>query len=467
MIFVWQSEKNYSTLISHEYGGTHQQPLNLSTLDTLQSHNNQNQKMAHSLHKVFTVITSLIICLNAYAYGFEANYDFEVNGLCYSIISDEDKTVELSAPTSRDISGELLIPQSVTNGVTTYSITMIGKRALYSCKNLTSIALPNSITYIDEYAFSGCEGITSMTIPNSVKYLGEGAFNRCLGLKSVDIPNSVLFLGELCFEGCGLTSVVIPNSLTSTGDGAFEFCENLTSVTLPNSITLIDGSFSHCTSLTSIEIPNSVTCIGDFAFHGCKNLQDINIPNSVTSIEYMAFAACESLTSITIPNSVDKIGKDVFESCSNLKYITLSSKISSIGYGTFKWCDKIKEIYCQATVPPTFNSEDKGFESRVYAGACLYVPTGCSESYRKSDIWKLFLNIKEMDFSGIEDVNSNTNPSIAVNNGTIVVNGYAGEVEVFTTSGQLIYKGNDTCISNLNKGIYIVKTGTNVTKVAL
>ena len=43
-------------------------------------------------------------------------------------------------------------------------LTSIGNSEFISCKNLTSIAIPNSVTYIDKLAFKGCIGLTSISV---------------------------------------------------------------------------------------------------------------------------------------------------------------------------------------------------------------------------------------------------------------------------------------------------------------
>ena len=153
---------------------------------------------------------------------------------------------------------------------------------------------------LPEYALYNCKSMTSVTIPNSVTNIGKAAFRSCGSLTSVTIPNSVIIIGNEAFSSCiSLTSITIPNSVISIGGYAFSDCRRLSSVTIPNSITSInDFTFFNCYSLTSITIPNSVTRIGNFAFRGCRLLTYITIPNSVTSIGVDVFYDCISLSVI-------------------------------------------------------------------------------------------------------------------------------------------------------------------------
>lgn len=106
--------------------------------------------------------------------------------------------------------GDIVIPETITVGGVTYTVTGL-----------------------EDYCFATSSELTSITIPNSVTSIGDDCFCGCESLTSVSIPNSVTSLGELCFRSCkSLTSITLPSSVTSLGDACFSVCDKLTTITM-------------------------------------------------------------------------------------------------------------------------------------------------------------------------------------------------------------------------------------------
>ena len=146
------------------------------------------------------------------------NNDVADDGVIYYIhdgvryaLNDSEATVDKQ---SISLSGEVVLPASVTYNGNTYGVTSIGDRAFDSCSLLTSITIPDSVTGISDYAFYHCDSLTSITIPDSVTSIGESAFNRCDSLTSITIPDSVTSIGDWAFYDCdSLTSINFQGSM--------------------------------------------------------------------------------------------------------------------------------------------------------------------------------------------------------------------------------------------------------------
>jgi len=278
-----------------------------------------------------TIFKTIVFLLALLLPATVSAHDFEVNGIYYNVINDNEVEVTYKGPNfysfSNEYSGNVIIPIDITYNAKNYTVSTIGNNAFYYCTGMTSIVIPNSIDSISNGAFQGCSSLTSIDIPISVKSIGNAAFYGCSNLLNIEIPNSVKSIGDMLFIYCtSLTNVTLGNSVKSIGNSAFNRCTSLTSIDIPNSVISIGNyAFNGCSSLSSIIIPNSVTTIGDEAFSNCSSLTSINIPNSVTTIGDMAFSGCSGLTNIHIPNSVTSIGNYAFNNCSGLTSIVVAS----------------------------------------------------------------------------------------------------------------------------------------------
>ena len=101
--------------------------------------------------------------------------DFMADGIYY-YIEEGDKQECRVAPGDKDYEGMVSIPETVTYGEATYTVTAIGDYAFNDCTGLTGVAIPETVTEIGRNAFAGCTSLTSVTIPNSVGKIGNNAF---------------------------------------------------------------------------------------------------------------------------------------------------------------------------------------------------------------------------------------------------------------------------------------------------
>ncbi len=229
----------------------------------------------------------LLISLACFAEEFTAISDD--NTLKYSVNADSENTVSLSGLPSGTGVGALIIPSSVTNNGTEYTVTRIAAMAFKDCSTFAgSLSIPNTITEIGSYAFASCSGFTgNLNIPSSVVKIDVAAFYQCSGFTGdLIIPNSVKIMGTSVFRGCvGFNgTLTISESLSEIKSSTFRDCISLSGdVRIPNNVTIVsDYAFSNCSSLDgSLYLSDRLSKIVGGAFSGCSKFDSI-ISNNVT-----------------------------------------------------------------------------------------------------------------------------------------------------------------------------------------
>ena len=139
-----------------------------------------------------------------------------------------------------------------------------------------------------------------------------------------------------------------------------------------------------------------------------------------------------------------------------------------IGDYAFYGCSSLTSVYCHWEQPLECNP---GFGDEIFMNATLYVPTGSIDAYDSVYPWGKFINIEEKDYSGIAGT-PQSEVTVKVIDGAITVEGTDGTasvpvVEVYSAGGACVYRGTDSSIGGLTHGVYVVKVGDTVQKVAL
>jgi hypothetical protein len=258
------------------------------------------------MKKEILLLMALLLSFTTWGQRFQVTLESGQNILCFVTGGTNDVTVEQVEGDSP--SGDMVIPETVSDGTNTYTVRKIRNDGFRDCTGLHSIVLPNTVTDIGYAAFCNCVNMVNANIGNSVMNIDLYAFMNCRNLNSIVLPESIDNIGKWAFDGCGFTEPLF-NSHTFAyfPDGyASEYV-------VPDGIEKIAScAFAECNSLVSIAMPNSLTSIGSGAFLSCRNLETVNLGDSITYIDDNAFLSCESLASINFPNSVTFVGEAVF-----------------------------------------------------------------------------------------------------------------------------------------------------------
>lgn len=226
--------------------------------------------MKHICLKLVLFVLSVFTCLSVSA------YDFEADGLYFTITSLKDLTVSVDGAVNKD-TYEIVIPQTVVYKGKTLTVTSVGYEAFKEYKNLRSVSFPKTVLSI-----------------------GESAFMKDEFLANVVLPESLLKIGHCAFFGTSIKGIRLPSSLTSIGKYTFSYTK-LCSIALPDKIENIPAScFANCESLKSIQLPKQLRSIGEEAFYGCKALTNFTIPPSVVEISPSIIWGCSNISKLTI-----------------------------------------------------------------------------------------------------------------------------------------------------------------------
>lgn len=154
--------------------------------------------MKHFCHKICLVVLACFSYLSASA------YDFEADGLYFTIISPKDLTVSVDGAVNKDMD-KIVIPQTVVYKNKTLTITRVGSEAFKSYKNLQSISFPNTMLSIGESAFEEDELLADVVLPDSLLRIGSNAFIWCKSLRAIYVYAEkvpILYINSCAFEGC-------------------------------------------------------------------------------------------------------------------------------------------------------------------------------------------------------------------------------------------------------------------------
>jgi len=187
--------------------------------------------------KKLTFLLSVVAWLMAMPVMAAVDDVFTYGNLKFKVITDDEtkKEVQVIRPDAA-LSGDVVIPDHVTNNAVEYSVAYIkGGEIAEGC------------------AFREMNDITSITIPYTVYSMEFSAFYHCTGLKYVFNYGSMDQIDGWTFNGCtNLEYCVVPATVLKIGQSAFEGCSALKDLTILGSVELDQHALKDCSALKSI-----------------------------------------------------------------------------------------------------------------------------------------------------------------------------------------------------------------------
>ena len=432
-------------------------------------------------------------------------YDFEVNGLFYSIISLPDQTVSVASPgndNENSYSGSITISDKVIFREKVFDVIEISDYA-FSNSSIVEVNIPMSITKIGTSAFSNCRLLEKITIPESVTSIGSWCFAYCSSLKYISLPSNLAKIPDYTFRECSqLQSLNIPDEVTFIGDYALENCVGIKTLVVPDKVSGIGyRCMSGMSSLNSLTLGKKCYSLDQYSLFGLSSLKEliIAVPDKYEypyniSFDLMPLSSDAPIEHLFLGKQLGyRSGRYPFKNIKTFKNIEFATSsihedfsfyglndLESISFGTMKDINKtfvnnkaIRKVYCYSTEPPTFSAAtDKNvFSSSTYLEGILYVPAESIQLYKEADGWGNFWNIKELSEDGKgEEKYKCAKPHISYNNGKLT---FISETEGaicysnITNSDITSYIGDEVQLKvTYNISVYAAKSGYDNSDVA-
>lgn len=330
--------------------------------------------------------------------------DFKQGGLYYTIMSETNALCRLdAAPANDPYTGDIIVPETVTNEGKTYTVADIEDYTFYYLYSIhgnpiSSLVVNAKVNKLPSHFCTCCESLTKVVLPSSLEEIGDMAFMSCNKLIDINLPNGIKKIGKDCFDGCeSLVSITLPEELGFLEFRLFFDCRSLSKIVIPENVkdaNSLGGQFENCTFLTDVILNNKNLNINRAnTFQGCTALKNVIMPENQKKIESNCYKGCTAIENIDFIDDIESIASNAFDGCLNLKSISFGQNFKTFGDNAFNNCFDIISVNCRNKSPQPFNNSV--FANTVFDKATLIVPWGCVDLYKNCEGWKNFKNIIE------------------------------------------------------------------------
>ena len=210
-----------------------------------------------------------------------------------------------------NVTGAIVIPGTINDGVSNYTVKTIGNQAFVSCAEITHVIVEENVTDIDDYAF-WYSGVQTVTLPSTIQRLGTQAFSDA-ALTSITINAATPpTYGNYLFDGCPLAHIYVPAE--SVNDYKFA-----------------SGWSNHASIIEAIPAVTTthITWQSDEVAYVSMNCSELNVPKNEPGIS--GISASMIITN-TNSNYCQFVSRELWihNSCGELTFESTVGDISSI-----------------------------------------------------------------------------------------------------------------------------------------
>lgn len=399
--------------------------------------------MKRLFYKTISVLLLSVISLHAGA------YDFEYNGLAYTVLDVSQKTVQVSDKSGKgyniDIAGIIEIPEKVKYNDVEFTVTTIGTEA-FRYGNMEEVRLPQTITSIGKRAFSICRNLKKINLPEGLLSIEANGINSAV-IDSLIIPSTVTNIGTYALSSRfnylefseGIKSIppsachevyikklVLPSTLKEIGAIAFGTVDIIISKAKISPSNF--DSYSYASNGTYITYYNPFTSeINDsrpihaiLVPKGSKESYQLKMTQGKPAWPAVAFEEYDEITDFSqigisfdsgdntymITNASDgnhnvELVKCKKDNCTELT-IPKSIKMGSVDYSVKtinpqSFSKNTNLMTINVGIDNPISIYDNTFSAKTFLFANIFVPGNAVESYKDTEIWKNFSNIMPLN----------------------------------------------------------------------
>lgn len=305
--------------------------------------------------KRFSLITLLFLTLTHTASVADTFTDSNYPNLLFTVLDPGAKTVSVKGVNNAS-AGQIIIPDTVNDGVHDYAVTTIAEKGFYSYSKITKVVFPEGLTTIGNRAFAHCTAISdTIILPSSLTSIHSFAafYNVPTPAFIIKSPTPPTITNPESYGLLPNIPICIPSGTRTDYNNSPEwskykqlFCDEQTFTDgkyiytkLSSNTASASGYVGDLYSIADTvsikaEVTNPfnnqtyrITEIGSKAFYSCPKITSVQLSENIERIGDKAFAHDSLIVGkLVLPASLREIGEKVFYNLLHLDTLTILSE---------------------------------------------------------------------------------------------------------------------------------------------